>query len=358
MLDCAAIRAGARADPSGVATSQLQVRMICVTGGLGYIGSHTCVALAQAGYAPVVVDNLSNSKLAVLGRLRELAGREIPFHRIDVRDRAGLETVFSRHPFDAVIHFAGLKAVGESVEKPALYREVNVGGTRVLLDVMAQHGVRTMVFSSSATVYGNPERLPVSEEEPLRPASPYGETKAEVERLLAVSGVLHASLRYFNPVGAHPSGRIGEDPQAVPNNLFPYITQVAVGRLPKLRVFGNDYDTVDGTGVRDYIHVMDLAAGHVAALGYLAARKTSITANLGTGQGFSVLEIVRAFEKVSGKALPLEFVARRPGDVAACYADPSLAARELGWRASLRLEAMCRDGWQWQLQNPGGYPGD
>lgn len=345
-----------RDDPMRDPGKKASLRMIFVTGGLGYIGSHTCVVLAQAGYELVVVDNLNNSKIAVLDRLRELVGNEITFHRVDVRDRAKLETLFVRYPIDAVIHFAGLKAVGESIEKPALYREVNVGGTRVLLDVMARRGVRTIVFSSSATVYGKIERLPLFEAHPLQPANPYGETKVEVEQLLAASGVLHASLRYFNPVGAHPSGRIGEDPRAVPNNLFPNITQVAVGRLPKLRVFGNDYDTVDGTGVRDYIHVMDLAAGHVAALRYLAARETSITANLGTGRGYSVLEMVRAFEKLSGKTLPIEFAARRPGDIAACYADPSLAARELGWRATLGLEEMCRDAWHWQLQNPDGYP--
>jgi len=340
-------------------TSRSKRRSVLVTGGLGYIGSHTAVVLAGSGYRPVIVDNLSNSKAAVLERIRELAPEgDIGFHRADVRDLAALEKILADEQISAVLHFAGLKAVGESVEKPGLYHEVNVGGTRVLLDVMARHGVPAMVFSSSATVYGDPDRLPVAEDHPLRPANPYGETKAEIERLLAASGMLYASLRYFNPIGAHPSGRIGEDPQEVPNNLFPFITQVAVGRLPKLRVFGNDFDTVDGTGVRDYIHIMDLAAGHVAALNYIAAQQGSITANLGTGRGYSVLEIVRAFENASGRRLPLEFVGRRPGDIAACYADPSLAARVLGWRASLDLDAMCRDGWRWQLQNPDGYPGD
>jgi UDP-glucose 4-epimerase len=336
--------------------------MILVTGGLGYIGSHTCAALAQAGYRLVIVDNLCNSKPSVLERIRELVpGAAIEFRRADLRDRAALEAVFAAHAIDAVVHFAGLKAVGESVEKPLLYWDNNVGGTIALLEAMQQHGVRKIVFSSSATVYGEPERLPLAEDHPLRPQSPYGRTKLAIEQLLAdQSGsdpdFCHASLRYFNPIGAHPSGRIGEDPRGVPNNLFPFVTQIAIGRLPKLRVFGNDYATPDGTGVRDYIHVMDLAAGHVAALRYLDERPRSITVNLGTGSGYSVLQVVHAFERIAGKAVPLEVVARRPGDVAICYADASLAARELGWHARLGLEDMCRDAWRWQSHNPGGYP--
>ncbi len=336
--------------------------MILVTGGLGYIGSHTCVALAQAGYRLVIVDNLCNAKPSVLERIRELApGAAIEFQRADLRDRAALEAVFAAQAIDAVVHFAGLKAVGESVEKPLLYWDNNVGGTIALLEAMQRHGVRKIVFSSSATVYGEPERLPLAEDHPLRPQNPYGRTKLAIEQLLAdVAGsgleFTHASLRYFNPIGAHPSGRIGEDPRDIPNNLFPFVTQVAIGRLPKLRVFGNDYATPDGTGVRDYIHVTDLAAGHVAALRYLDARPRSITVNLGTGSGYSVLQVIHAFERVAGKAVPLEFAARRPGDVAICYADASLAARELGWRARLGLEDMCRDAWRWQSQNPDGYP--
>jgi UDP-glucose 4-epimerase len=336
--------------------------MILVTGGLGYIGSHTCVALAHAGHRLIVVDNLCNSKPSVLERIRELApGATIEFKQVDLRDRAALEAVFVAHAIEAVVHFAGLKAVGESVEKPLLYWDNNVGGTIALLEAMQAHGVRRIVFSSSATVYGEPERLPLAEDHPLSPQNPYGRTKLVVEQLLAdQSGsdpdFRYASLRYFNPIGAHPSGRIGEDPRDVPNNLFPYITQVAIGRLPKLRVFGSDYPTPDGTGVRDYIHVTDLAAGHVAALRYLNERERSITVNLGTGSGYSVLQVVQTFERNAGRSVPLEVVARRPGDVATCYADASLAARELGWRAALGLDDMCRDAWRWQSQNPDGYP--
>ncbi|HEX4927571.1 MAG TPA: UDP-glucose 4-epimerase GalE [Burkholderiales bacterium] len=335
--------------------------MILVTGGLGYIGSHTCVVLAQAGYDLFIVDNLSNAKLQALDRVRELApGRRIDFACIDLRDRAALESAFAGRDIEAVVHFAGLKAVGESVEKPLLYYENNVGGTFVLLAAMQAHGVRRIVFSSSATVYGDPERLPIAETHPLRATNPYGRTKLIVEQVLAdqaaaQAGFVHASLRYFNPTGAHPSGRIGEDPRGVPNNLFPYIARVAAGRLEKLHVWGSDYATPDGTGVRDYLHVMDLARGHVAALEYLVKRSRSIIANLGTGRGYSVLEAVRAFEKASGRAIPLQMAARRSGDVAQCYADPSLAARELGWRTELDLAAMCRDAWRWQAANPDGY---
>lgn len=348
---------------------------ILVTGGLGYIGSHTCVALGEAGCRRLlIVDNLSNSKASVLERVRELApDAEIEFHHADVRDRAALDQVFRSYPIEAVMHFAGLKAVGESVERPREYRDNNVGGTRSLLDAMHRHGVRRIVFSSSATVYGNPEKLPYTEDHPLRPENPYGQNKLEIEQLLAgkigtdpifqhseiigsVPISCFAALRYFNPIGAHPSGRIGEDPRGIPNNLLPYVTQVAIGKLPKLRIFGNDYPTPDGTGVRDYIHVIDLAAGHVSALRYLEEKEHSITVNLGTGRGHSVLEVVRAFERVTGASVPYEFEPRRAGDIAACFADPSLAERELGWRAKLGLEDMCRDAWRWQTMNPSGYP--
>jgi len=334
---------------------------VLVTGGLGYIGSHTCVVLAGAGYRPVVVDNLSNSKASVLARLRELtANARLPFHHADVRDRAAMENILAAERIDAVLHFAGLKAVGESVEKPLLYYENNVGGSIALLEAMSSRGVRQMVFSSSATVYGEPERLPLTEDHPLRPANPYGKNKLIVEHILADHAAAdprftYAALRYFNPIGAHSSGRIGEDPGGIPNNLLPYVAQVAVGRRPKLRVWGRDYATPDGTGVRDYIHVVDLAQGHVAALGFLEREQRSITANLGTGRGYSVLEVVRAFEGASGKTIDLEFHPRRPGDVAQSFADASLAANELGWRARLTIDQMCRDAWRWQSQNPQGY---
>jgi UDP-glucose 4-epimerase len=336
-------------------------RTVLVTGGLGYIGSHTCVALAEAGYRPLIVDNLGNAKASVLERIRELAQSDIAFHRADVRDRAALGEILAARQVSAVLHFAGWKAVGESVEKPLVYYENNVGGTIALLEAMAEHGVRRVVFSSSATVYGEPERLPLTEDHPLRPVNPYAKNKLVIEHILAdcaaaQAGFCFAALRYFNPIGAHPSGRIGEDPRGVPNNLLPYAAQVAVGRRPRLRVWGRDYATPDGTGVRDYIHVMDLAQGHVAALEYLERRARSITANLGTGRGYSVLEVVKAFEHASGKAIPLEFHPRRAGDVAQSYADASFAARELGWRARLSIEAMCRDAWRWQSQNPEGYP--
>ena len=328
---------------------------VLVTGGLGYIGSHTCVLLAEAGAELVVVDNLSNSKPVVLERLRELTSAAIEFHKADLRERKALDEPL-RKPIDAVIHFAGLKSVGDSVDKPRLYHDNNVGGTMTLLEAMMARGVRQIVFSSSATVYGEPERLPYTEDHPLRPTSPYGGNKVEIERLLEKTGMTYAALRYFNPIGAHASGRIGEDPRGIPNNLLPYVAQVAVGKLPALRVWGNDYPTADGTGVRDYIHVMDLARGHLAALDYLGKAKRSIIANLGTGRGYSVLEAVSAFERASGKKIPLDFQPRRAGDIAAFYADPALAARELGWKAALSLDDMCRDSWRWQSQNPDGYP--
>ena len=336
-------------------------RTVLVTGGLGYIGSHTCVALAAAGYRPVIVDNLGNAKPTVFERLRELSQTDIAFHRTDVRDAAALGAILARERPQAVLHFAGWKAVGESVEKPLMYYENNVGGTIALLEAMAKHAVRRLVFSSSATVYGEPERLPLTEDHALRPGSPYAKNKLMIEHILADcaaadAGLHYAALRYFNPIGAHPTGRIGEDPRGVPNNLLPYVAQVAVGRRPSLRVWGRDYATPDGTGVRDYIHVMDLAEGHVAALQYLERGGRSLTANLGTGRGYSVLQVVKAFERASGKTIALEFHPRRPGDVAQSYADASLAARELGWRARLSLDAMCRDAWRWQSQNPEGYP--
>jgi len=335
---------------------------VLVTGGLGYIGSHACVELARDGHRLLVVDNLANSKPSVLERIRALApGAAIEFARADLRDAAGLERVFAGAGIEAVVHFAGLKAVRESVANPALYFDNNVGGTVSLLQAMDRHGVERIVFSSSATVYGEPERLPYTESHRLEPMNPYGQSKLLIERVLAARAAarpsfLHATLRYFNPIGAHPSGRLGEDPRGVPENLLPYLAQVALGRLPRLRIFGGDYATPDGTGVRDYIHVMDLATGHVAALRYLAEKRRSLTANLGTGRGYSVLEMVKAFEKATGRSVPHEITARRPGDIAAYYADATLAERELGWRPQYGVEDMCRDAWRWQSGNPSGYP--
>jgi UDP-glucose 4-epimerase len=334
---------------------------ILVTGGLGYIGSHTCVALAEAGYRLVIVDNLVNSSGAVFARLRELAPKaDLAFHQADVRDARALDRAFASASIGAVIHFAGLKAVGESVEKPLAYYDNNVGGTVQLLEAMARHAVRRMVFSSSATVYGEPRELPIPEAHALAPTNPYGRTKLVIEQLLAdyaagEPAFHYAALRYFNPTGAHPSGRIGEDPSGIPNNLFPYLSQVAIGRRPVLRIWGDDYPTADGTGVRDYIHVMDLASGHLAALAYLEREKRSLTVNLGSGRGYSVLEAAKAFERACGRSIPLEIAARRPGDVAACFADASLAAKTLGWKARFDLDAMCRDVWRWQSANPEGY---
>lgn len=335
---------------------------VVVTGGLGFIGAHTCVELAREGIRPVIVDNLSNAKQSVLDRIRELApSASIDFVRADIRDAGALDRVFSTGDVQAVLHFAGLKAVGESVSSPLGYYDNNVCGTVTLLHAMARHGVDCLVFSSSATVYGEPERLPLGEDHRLLATNPYGRTKHMIEQIIADhaaarSSFRYATLRYFNPIGAHVSGRIGEDPRGVPNNLFPYVTQVAVGRLPKLRVFGSDYPTRDGTGVRDYIHVVDLATGHLAALRYLHGKKRSITVNLGTGRGYSVLEVVRAFEKVTGRTVPCEIVARRAGDSAESYADNSLAAAALGWKAKFGIDEMCRDAWRWQAENPSGYP--
>ncbi len=333
---------------------------ILVTGGAGYIGSHTCVELLQAGYQVVVVDNLSNSKAESLNRVQELSGKRLEFHQVDILDEAALEAVFQARAVDAVIHFAGLKAVGESVAVPLRYYHNNVSGTLVLLKVMNAFGVRHLVFSSSATVYGDPHRVPITEDFPLSATNPYGRSKLMIEDILrdlyqADRSWNIALLRYFNPVGAHPSGRIGEDPNGIPNNLMPYIAQVAVGKLPHLRVFGNDYPTLDGTGVRDYIHVVDLALGHLKALERLNTNPGLVTYNLGTGRGYSVLEVVAAFERASGRKIPYQIVERRPGDVAVTYADPSRANRELNWAAERGLDEMCADTWRWQSANPNGY---
>ncbi|MDB5799638.1 MAG: galE [Rhodocyclales bacterium] len=334
---------------------------ILVTGGAGYIGSHTCVELLGAGYDVVVVDNLCNSKPESLRRVEELAGRKLTaFHEIDVRDREALADVFKAHQIDAVIHFAGLKAVGESVAKPLRYYDNNIVGTLVLIDVMTEAGVKSLVFSSSATVYGDPASVPIREDFPTGPTNPYGRTKWMLEFILGDVAVSDpawrvALLRYFNPVGAHPSGRIGEDPNGIPNNLMPFVSQVAVGKREKLSVFGGDYATVDGSGVRDYIHVVDLAIGHVQAVKRLTERAGVLTVNLGTGRGYSVLEVVKAFEAASGRPVPYQIVDRRAGDVAQCYAETVLAAQELGWRAERGIEQMCADAWRWQSANPNGY---
>ncbi len=333
---------------------------VLVTGGAGYIGSHTCVELLEAGYRVVVVDNLSNSSPEALRRVQEITGRELDFVETDIRDDAAMATVFDSYPVDSVIHFAGLKAVGESVERPLAYYDNNVGGTVALLEVMADKGVKKIVFSSSATVYGDPASLPIREDFPLSATNPYGRSKLFIEEILrdlyrADPAWDIGILRYFNPVGAHPSGRIGEDPAGIPNNLMPYIAQVAVGKLERLSVFGGDYPTPDGTGVRDYIHVVDLARGHLAALARLDEHPGCVTYNLGTGTGYSVLDMVEAFERASGREVPYQVVDRRPGDIAACWADPSLARRELGWEAQHDLQAMCEDTWRWQSANPEGY---
>jgi UDP-glucose 4-epimerase len=338
---------------------------IIVTGGAGYIGSHTAVELLTAGHTLTVVDNLCNSKHAAVRRLEELGGAPVRFCQVDLLDRDGLGAVFrDGDPVDAVIHFAGLKAVGESVLQPLAYYHNNITGTVNLLAVMANAGVKTLVFSSSATVYGDPATVPITEDFPLAPTNPYGRTKLMIEEILtdlcaADHGWRVALLRYFNPVGAHASGRIGEDPNGIPNNLLPFITQVAVGRLPELLVFGNDYPTPDGTGIRDYIHVVDLALGHLRALEYLAAAAPGAAVfNLGTGRGNSVLEMVAAFEAAVGVKIPYRIVGRRPGDIAICYADPTRAQQELNWHAERGIEEMVADAWRWQRQNPAGYPDD
>ena len=332
---------------------------VLVTGGAGFIGSHTVLELLEAGYEVVVVDNLCNAREESLRRVKQLTRKEIAFYNLDVRNREDLRAVFAAHKIDWVIHFAGLKAVGESVKKPLLYYDNNLISTLVLLETMQENGVRNLVFSSSATVYGEPERLPLDETCRLSATNPYGMTKLMQENMLRDIGSADGRwnivlLRYFNPVGAHPSGRIGEDPKGIPNNLMPYVAQVASGKLECIGVFGNDYPTPDGTGVRDYIHVVDLAKGHVAAIRALKEPGVRVY-NLGTGKGYSVLDMIHAFEKACGKQLPYKILPRRAGDVPACYASSAKAERELGWKAQYGLEEMCRDQWNWQKHNPNGY---
>ena len=337
-----------------------EAKCILVTGGAGYIGTHTCIQLLDAGYQVVVLDNFSNSSPEALKRVEQLSGQKVDLITGDINDQQLLARLFSQYKVDAVIHFAGLKAVGESVEQPLRYYHNNVTGTLSLCSAMQEAGVKNLVFSSSATVYGDPASLPINESFPTSATNPYGRSKLIVEEILQD---LHRSqpdwnialLRYFNPGGAHPSGLIGEDPSDIPNNLMPFIAQVAIGRRPHLNVFGDDYVTPDGTGVRDYIHVQDLAEGHVKALGWLERRDGIRAFNLGTGKGYSVLEMLKAFEQACGKPLPYQVMERRPGDVAACYADPALAKEVLGWSAQRGLEQMCADAWRWQKQNPQGY---
>lgn len=333
---------------------------ILVTGGAGYIGSHTCLELLQAGYEVIVIDNLANSKTEGLRRVQELAGKTLTLHQVDLLDSEALDAVFRQHTIEAVMHFAGLKAVGESVQIPLHYYHTNIMGTLNLCTAMGAVGVTKLVFSSSATVYGDPQTVPIDETFPCSATNPYGRSKLIIEEILRDLHVAEnawdiALLRYFNPVGAHSSGRIGEDPNGIPNNLLPYITQVAVGKLPQLSVFGGDYPTHDGTGVRDYIHVVDLALGHLKALEKLASHPGVVTYNLGTGSGYSVLDVVSAFEQASGQTIPYAIVDRRPGDVATCYANPAKAHAELCWRAERDIKTMCADAWRWQAQNPQGY---
>lgn len=333
---------------------------ILLTGAAGYIGSHTWLALLGAGFRVVGVDDFSNSSPAVLERLQRLSGQAPQFERLDVRDTAALSAVVERHRVAAAVHFAAHKAVGESVQRPLDYYENNLGGLFSLCRALERAGAKALVFSSSATVYGRPEQLPIREDAPLATTNPYGATKLMSEEVLRDLARADADwriglLRYFNPVGAHESGLIGEDPRGIPNNLMPYVTQVAVGKRARLQIFGSDYDTVDGTGVRDYIHVVDLAEGHVAALRRLLDMPGGFTVNLGTGTGYSVLQLVRAFEQASGRPVPYELVARRPGDVDACWADPARARELLGWQATRGLQAMCEDSWRWQRLNPDGY---
>jgi len=333
---------------------------ILVTGGAGYIGSHTCVELLEAGYDIVVVDNFSNSKPEALRRVKEITGKDFKVYAVDLLDREALDKVFSENDIEAVIHFAGFKAVGESVAIPLKYYYNNITGTIILCEVMQKYGVKKIVFSSSATVYGKPKSVPIREDFPLCPTNPYGRTKYMIEEILKDVYVADNEwsiilLRYFNPIGAHESGRIGEDPNGIPNNLMPYITQVAVGKREKLYVFGNDYDTHDGTGVRDYIHVVDLAKGHIKALEKAMKGSGVDVYNLGTGTGYSVLDVVKTFERVNGVKIPYVITHRRPGDVDKCFADPTKAHKELGWKAEKNLEDMCRDSWNWQRNNPNGY---
>ena len=334
---------------------------ILVTGGAGYIGSHTCVELLNAGYDVVVVDNLCNSCRESLKRVEEITGKKLTFYEVDLLDEPALDAVFQNENIDAVIHFAGLKAVGESVYKPLEYYHNNITGTLILCDVMRRHGCKSIVFSSSATVYGNPAQIPITEECPKgQCTNPYGQTKSMLEQILTDMQKADPEwnvilLRYFNPVGAHESGLIGEDPEGIPNNLTPYITQVAIGKLKEVGVFGNDYDTPDGTGVRDYIHVMDLAEGHVKALKKFEDKPAVYIYNLGTGHGYSVLDVIHAFSKAVGKEIPYVIKPRRAGDIATCYSDVTKAKVELGWEAKRNLDDMCRDAWNWQSKNPNGY---
>jgi UDP-glucose 4-epimerase len=333
---------------------------ILVTGGAGYIGSHTCVELLKAGYEVIVIDNLVNSKEESITRIREITGKPLTFYKADLLDKQAINEIFKSKSIEAVMHFAGFKAVGESISFPLRYYHNNIAGTLTLLEIMQIHGVKKIVFSSSATVYGNPHTVPITEDFPLSTTNPYGQTKLIIEQILSDLYYSEpdwniAILRYFNPIGAHPSGKIGEDPNGIPNNLVPYITQVAIGKLRVLNIFGSDYETPDGTGVRDYIHVVDLAAGHIKALQKLNENPGNVVYNLGTGKGYSVLEIINTFSKVTGKEIPYRFVERRPGDVAVSYADPSKANNELGWSAKYGLEEMCTDAWRWQRNNPEGY---
>lgn len=336
------------------------MKHILVTGGAGYIGSHTTLELLEKGYQVTVVDNLSNSSQESLRRVEQITGKSVDFRQLDLCDKTSLEKIFAQQSFDAVIHFAGLKAVGESVAEPLKYYQNNLDSTLTLCEVMKAHSVKQLIFSSSATVYGTPEELPLQETSRVGVGitNPYGRTKFMIEEILRDVSAADPSwqitiLRYFNPIGAHESGLIGEDPNGIPNNLLPYVSQVAVGKLDKVRVFGNDYGTPDGTGIRDYIHVVDLAQGHVAALEH--AKSGVTTYNLGTGRGVSVFELLHAFERAANKTIPYEVVARRPGDIASCYADASLAKKELGWHAQKTLEQACEDAWRWQSKNPSGY---
>lgn len=336
------------------------MKNILVTGGAGYIGSHTCVELLKAGYFVIVIDNFENSSSESLKRVEKISGKKVKFYKGDVRNREDLNHVFKENKIDSVIHFAGYKAVGESTEFPLMYYENNVSGSILLFQVMAENNVKNIVFSSSATVYGDPHEVPIKEDFPLQPYNPYGKTKRMIEMVLedmyeADKTWNTALLRYFNPVGAHESGLIGEDPKGIPNNLTPYITQVAVGKLKELSVFGNDYDTKDGTGVRDFIHVKDLALGHVKAIEKISENPGLFACNLGTGQGYSVLEALNAFEKACKKTIPYKIAPRRPGDIAQCYADTKFAKEFLGWEAKYGIEEMAQDGWNWQKNNPNGY---
>lgn len=348
-------------------SSRMSKHCVLVTGGTGYIGSHTVVTLVAAGYNPIIVDNLSNSKASVLQRIRTITKEELPFYKIDLRDSAALDRVFQKHEIASVMHFAGFKSIGESIVEPLRYYDNNIESTISLYFVMAKHGAKKIIFSSSASVYGEASSIPIREDCLTVPTNPYARTKLFIENVLQDLYIADPTwriilLRYFNPVGAHSSGLIGEDPQGIPNNLLPYISQVAVGRRKQLNIFGNDYPTTDGTGVRDYIHVMDLAEGHIAALKKIdekdSIRKIQkpMIINLGTGRGYTVMDMLHAFEKVTGKKLPYCITKRRPGDIAACYADISLAQKHLGWKAKRNLADMCADTWRWQSNNPSGYP--